>query len=128
MTKRVSLVLAVALAATTAAANDHASSEARSKPRHPVRRLARTFRAERVAPPGTYQSLCDRRLAAGPAGHRDPRVDLSAAHALVRDFGVSSAYATSDIALAAALEHDPPLSPGGVRATLARYADGLDDV
>src|SRR5262245_26752120 len=125
--RRMSLVLIVLLTAASAAAQNDASSGARRKPLRSIRRLEQRFHA-RVAAPATYQALCDRRLAGGPGGGRDPRVDLSAAHALVRQFSVSSAYATGDTVLAAALEHGMPPSPGALRAMLGRYAGGLDDV
>lgn len=68
------------------------------------------------------------RTQGGPAGVQDPRVDLSAAHALVREFSVDSAFGTSDTALAAALAHDESLTPAGLYPALDRYASQLSDV
>jgi hypothetical protein len=68
------------------------------------------------------------RAAGGPAGLLDPRVDLSAAHALVREFSVDSAFATSDAALASALDDDRSLTHSGLPKALDRYAAQLSDV
>ena len=73
-------------------------------------------------------SICTTRLAAGPSGHRDRRVDLSAGHSVVREFSVDSAFAPSDAALAAALAADDALTVGGLRSALAEYAGALPDV
>src|SRR5262245_28798934 len=128
MTNRLLLALVALLAAASTAAQDHSSAEARGKPVHSIRRLRQRSHAERVAAPTAFQALCDRRLTAGAAGRHEPPIDLSVAHALVREFSVSSAYATSDIALAAAFEQHLPTSPDGGRALLARYTEGRDDV
>jgi C-terminal processing protease CtpA/Prc len=71
---------------------------------------------------------CGQGALAGPAGARAAAVDLSAAHALVRAFGVDSAFAPSDVALAAALGADGALEPPGLAASLEQYAGALADV
>jgi hypothetical protein len=58
------------------------------------------------------------RVRGGPAGTGGPAVELSAAHALVRFFGVSARYRDADEALVAALE--PPAS--ATEPDLAGYA------
>jgi hypothetical protein len=58
----------------------------------------------------------------------DPRVDFSAAHNLVREFSVDSAFGTSDEALAGVLQDDRSLTPAGLSATLDCYASELTDV
>lgn len=68
------------------------------------------------------------RAMGGPAGAKDPRVDLAVAHNLVRLFSVESPYATSDLALARALADDGSLKSHGLPAALARYAEELGDV
>jgi hypothetical protein len=73
-------------------------------------------------------TVCVSRTAAGPPGAGDRRVALSAAHALVRAFSVESAFATSDIALAHALDDDASLTKRGLPGALARYAGELADV
>ena len=74
------------------------------------------------------------RMVAGPPGARAAVLDLSAAHALVREFGVDSAFAVGDAALARVLADDA-LGAGvdrvdatALRALLARYADELTGV
>lgn len=68
------------------------------------------------------------RAVGGPPGLRDPRVDLSAAHTLVREFSVDSPFATSDAALATALDDDRSLTHSGLPRALDRYAAQLSDV
>src|SRR5205814_1233544 len=67
------------------------------------------------------------RIVAGPPGDRDFVVDLSAAHAGVRFFGVQRAYSVADQALAAALEPDEALASRW-RDAVADYAERLDSV
>jgi C-terminal processing protease CtpA/Prc len=66
------------------------------------------------------------RVAAGPAGARDVRVDLSAAAATTREFSVASPFGVADRALTAALTG--PVKPNTVGAMLAAYAAALGDV
>jgi len=69
------------------------------------------------------EEWCDR-IVGGPSGSRDPALDLSAAHAGVRFFGVRP-YQAADRALADALDRDAPLERG-LAAALQAYAGGLD--
>ena len=64
----------------------------------------------------------------GPRGTRDFRVDLSAAHATTRAFGIDSVYGVSDAALARALDVEGALDAEDVRGVLERYAGELGDV
>jgi C-terminal processing protease CtpA/Prc len=83
-------------------------------------------RADRTAPLAQF--------AAGSPGTRATVHDLSAALALVREFGVDSAFAVSDTALAGLLADDAiatgvdRIGGGALRALLGRYADALGDV
>jgi C-terminal processing protease CtpA/Prc len=69
---------------------------------------------------------CDA-LMPGPAGARPLPVDVSAAATLVREFGMTSAFPASDVALDAALDDDASLTEGGIGAALERYVSPLDD-
>lgn len=72
------------------------------------------------------EDLCTH-LVPGPGGHASVPVDFSGAAALVRQFGVTSAYAPSDLALDAALEDDSSLTSAGVGSALEQYVAPLDD-
>lgn len=63
-------------------------------------------------------------VAGGPPGERDPAVDLSAAHAGARFFGVSPRYRVVDQALGEALDAHDPFS----LERLMVYADSLEGV
>ncbi len=65
--------------------------------------------------------------AAGPGGTGDLAVDLSRAHATVREFGLDSAYAPADAALVPALSTAGALTSAGVADALAAYAAPLAD-
>jgi hypothetical protein len=73
-------------------------------------------------------------FAAGPPGTRATGLDLSAAHALVREFAVDSAFAVADAALARVLANDAiahgadRVDGAALRTLLGRYADELGDV
>jgi C-terminal processing protease CtpA/Prc len=68
------------------------------------------------------------RAVAGPKGNADLAIDLSAAHSLVREFSVDSAFSPSDTALFHALTDDASLTKPGIGAALARYDAELTDV
>lgn len=68
------------------------------------------------------------RTAAGPGGRSgNVPVDLSGAHATVREFGVDSAFAPADAALVSALGRAVALTPEGIASTMAAYHAGLPD-
>jgi C-terminal processing protease CtpA/Prc len=67
-------------------------------------------------------------VAAGTSGRGQLPVELAAAHALVREFAVTSAYQPADLALAASLANPSALESAGIGDTLADYAELLDDV
>jgi C-terminal processing protease CtpA/Prc len=68
------------------------------------------------------------RIAAGPGGSSgNIPVDLSRAHATVREFGVDSAFAPADAALVSALESSAALTPSGIASTVAAYDAALPD-
>ena len=70
---------------------------------------------------------CDR-VGSGPGGRRDIAVDLSAAHGLVREFGVDSAFHPADTALTDALSSSEALVATGIADALGVYDDHLADV
>lgn len=79
------------------------------------------------ASPAASDDWCQR-LIAGPAGRADAVLDLSAAHATVRQFSVESVYGPGDRALAAALALTDALRATGIANALARYDAALGDV
>jgi C-terminal processing protease CtpA/Prc len=68
------------------------------------------------------------RMASGPSGARAVAIDLSAAHALVREFSTDSAFAVGDAILAQVLADGDGLERRQVGRVLQRYANGLSDV
>ena len=76
--------------------------------------------------PATAESSS--RAVGGPPGTKDWRVDLSAAHNLVRYFGVDSPFSVCDAALARALTDDRSLTLSGIKKALDRYDAELPDV
>ncbi|MBI3950127.1 MAG: peptidase S41 [Acidobacteria bacterium] len=71
----------------------------------------------------TSDAWCSR-VAGGPSGKRALAIDLSAAHAGVRFFGVQQKYSVADQALAEALNADDAFS----MTALTTYADRLEGV
>ncbi len=103
---------------------------ARVRRKKPGIRLAVEALEARSVPsavPGSLDVLATR-TAAGPAGTHYYRVDLSAAHNLVRYFSVDSPFSVSDTALANALTDDNSLTHSGIDEALERYAAELPDV
>jgi C-terminal processing protease CtpA/Prc len=93
--------------------------------------------AERLYLPDTTMDLGPRpvpstdwceHLIGGPRGTRDFRVDLSAAHATTRAFGIESAFGFSSAALTRALDVAGSLDAKDVGGVLERYAGELGDV
>jgi C-terminal processing protease CtpA/Prc len=68
------------------------------------------------------------RVRGGPGGSAAVPIDLSAAHALVREFSVDASFHTGDAALVSAMRSSNALNTTGVAAALATYADQLDGV
>jgi C-terminal processing protease CtpA/Prc len=66
-------------------------------------------------------------LRPGPGSTGRVPVALSAAHDVVREFGVDSAFNPADDALAAALAPAGSVTPTGIGAALRRYAAALPD-
>jgi C-terminal processing protease CtpA/Prc len=85
--------------------------------------------AQRGRSVGEAGEWCDH-IASGAAGRGGGLLDveLSAAHALVREFSVASSYGVADRALVPALAGGGALTNGGVGAALKKYAGALADV
>jgi len=91
--------------------------------------------SELPVPPATMTEAARvARFAAGAPGTRATAHDLSAAFALVREFGVDSAFSVSDALLARLLADDAiatgldSIAGSALRTLLERYSDALGDV
>jgi C-terminal processing protease CtpA/Prc len=93
-----------------------------AKPRYPLH-AAPVPRQKAVAPSSAWCAA----LRPGPGSPGPVPVALSAAHNVIREFGVDSAYKPADDALTAVLTPDGSLGPARIRATLNRYATALPD-
>jgi hypothetical protein len=87
---------------------------------------ARTAREARTSERSTPPDWCSR-IVPGPGGLGSIPVDLSAAHNLVREFSVASAYGESDTALTGALADAVALTPSGLNEALDAYVSSMSD-